>query len=419
MNVVNNKKLIICLAATLGVCSVQSQNMNSPYSVYGIGDIDHKAYNRSSGMASTGLAIRSSAYFIDNNPAAISGLPRSFFFANVSITGKASTYSGDPINTSNSRNKDMWIKRFALATKINQFWASAVGMGQFSNVNYKLTGDQSIEGSNSQYKTSFEGDGGLNEYYWTNAVSLGKHFSFGIKSSMIAGAINQSEILSDEILQSTITTKQQDYIGNIRFQAGAIYETALSKKWDFAIGARFSPKKRFSAERTIIISENGETIYEDDYIKKDRFYLPHSFAGGIALKHNKRTNLAVDYAYEDWSSLRIKQQGWQLASSHRISAGAEFSKLKPRAGQLMEYKFFQLGGYYNRSYLQVRNTPINEYGFTIGMGGVLSNSLLYSLSLEAGVKGTTQQKLIRERYIGITLNITYSDFLFSKGRKYE
>ena len=313
----------------------------------------------------------------------------------------------------------MWIKRFALATKINKFWASSVGMGQFSNVNYKLTGDQSIEGSNSQYKTSFEGDGGLNEYYWTNAVSLGKHFSFGIKSSMIAGAINQSEILSDEILQSTITTKQQDYIGNLRFQAGAIYETALNKKWDLAIGARFSPKKRFSAERTITISENGSTIYEDDYIKPDRFYLPHSFAGGIALKHNKRTTLAADYAYEDWSSLNIKQQGWQLTNSHRISAGAEFSKLKQRAGQLTEYKFFQLGGFYNRSYLQVRNTPVNEYGFTIGMGGVLSNSLLYSLSLEAGVKGTTQQKLIRERYIGITLNITYSDFLFSKGRKYD
>ncbi len=395
-----------------------AQNMNNPYSVYGIGDIDNKSYNRTMGMGGTGLAIKSSAYLIDNNPASITGLPRSFFLFNVAVTGKSSTFSGDPIDATNNQNKDMWVKRIALAVKVNKFWASSIGFNQFSNVNYKFTGSQFVEGSSTTYKTAYEGDGGLNDYYWNNAVSLGKHFSLGIKSSVIAGAINQTETLSDAALQAVISTAQQDYIGDLRFQGGALYETALNKRWDLSLGARYAPKTKFSSQRTISVSENDVSVIEDEYLKTDRFYLPQTIAGGIALKHNKRTSFAADYTYEDWSAVTIKEKGWQLVSSSRISAGVEFSRLVPQMKQLLEKRFFQLGGYYTNSYLQVRSKPITEFGITAGMGGVLGSGL-YTLALEGGSRGTTQQKLIRENYVQATFTFTYRDLLRSKGRRYD
>lgn len=417
---VNKKQycLLVLLTAVIFIPAF-AQNMNNPYSVYGIGDIDHRVYNRTSGMGGTGLAIRSSVSLIDNNPAAITGLARSFYMAHVAVTGRASTYSGDPIDASNSSNRDMWIKRFALGVKINGFWASSVGFQQYSNVNYKFTGNKFMEGSNASYLTSYEGDGGLNDYYWTNAFSLGRHFSVGVKSSIIAGGINQTEILSDAVLQSVISTKQQDYMGNLYFQGGLLYEGKLSKNWGLALGGKYSPQTSFSSQRTLTITENGQTILEDDFVKKDRFRLPQTFAGGLAFKHKKKTTYAVDYTHEDWSSLDIKGSGWQLISSDRISAGLEISQLHNKKSQPADYRFFQLGGYYNHSYLQVRNTPIREYGVTMGFGGALGNNLLYSLSLEAGVKGTTAARLIKETFVGLTINFTYSDFLFSKGRKYD
>ncbi|MET0393718.1 MAG: hypothetical protein ABW019_11285 [Chitinophagaceae bacterium] len=408
----------VAIAMAAG-CSVFSQNMNSPYSVYGIGDIDSRSYNRTSGMAGTGLALRSSSFLIDNNPAAITGLPRSFYTAHVATTGRFSSFSGDPIDASNSQNRDMWIKRFELAVKINGFWASSVGFSQFSNINYRFSGNQFLEGTATSYKTSYEGDGGLNDYHWTNAVSLGRHLSAGIKSSIIAGAINQSETLSDAALQSVITTHQQDYIGDLRFQGGLLYEGKLNKKWDFSLGGRYAPKTRFSAQRTLTVTENGEPLIEDEYIKSDRFYLPATYAAGIALKKNKVTTFAADYTYEDWSSLHIKESGWQLISSHRVSGGVEFSKQRNQWGVITERRFFQAGAFYSSSSLQVRNTPVREYGLTAGMGGALGNNLLYSFSLEAGTRGTTAAKLIKENYIGFTLNLSYRDFLFSKGRKYD
>jgi hypothetical protein len=95
---------------------------------------------------------------------------------------------------------------------------------------------------------------------------------------------------------------------------------------------------------------------------------------------------AVDYSYEDWSSLKVKDQGWQLVSSNRISAGAEFSSYKNDRGILVEKRFYQVGGYYNTSYLQVRGEPINDWGITVGMGGSLKNQFLYNLSLQGGIR---------------------------------
>lgn len=398
---------------------VFSQNMNSPYSIYGVGDIDFRPYNRTSGMGGTGIALRSSYYLIDNNPAAISGLPRSFVIVDAAFTGKVIRYKGDPIDAENSNNKDFWIKRLAIAVKINNHWASSIGFSQFSNVNYNFFGTKSVEGSATDYTTYYEGDGGLNEYFWTNAVSLGKHFSIGLKSSIIAGSINQTETIADESMSSFISTKVQDYMGKARFQTGAIYSTDLNKKWNLSIGGRFSPKVKMTSERTLTVLEGETPVIEDEFIKNDRFSLPNTYATGLAIKHNNKTTFAVDYTYEDWSSLKIKEPGWQLISSNRLSAGVEFSRQARVLNQVVEKRFFQLGAFYNNSYLQVRNEPVKEFGFTAGMGGVLGKGLLYTLALEAGSRGTTRQKLIKENYVQLSASFSLREFLASKGRKYD
>ncbi|MBS1653844.1 MAG: hypothetical protein JSU05_03285 [Bacteroidetes bacterium] len=396
-----------------------AQNMNSPYSVYGIGDIDTKTYNRTSGMAGTGLATKSSVFLIDNNPASISGLIRSFYIMNIAITGKASQYSGDPVNSTNSSNKDLWVKGIILGVKINNFWASSIGFNQFSNVNYVLNGSKFIEGTNTSLTTTYTGDGGLNKYYWNNAFSLGKHFSVGVKSSVIAGSVNQTETLVEETTSNVIQTKQQDYYGHLHFEYGAIYNTSLNKKWDLALGGKFSNKTNMPYNRSITVTENSSIIVNDKYLKTNQFYLPVSLGGGLSLTHNKKSTFAADYIHEDWSSLNISGTGWQLINSDRVSIGTQISKFQNAFGQNFEKNFWQFGAFAKSSYLSVRNHNINDYGISFGYGGLLKGGLLYSLSGEFGTRGTTSASLIRENYFQFTIGLSYRDFLVSKGRKYE
>jgi hypothetical protein len=198
MNQVKIIASIVCVAQSFFSAQAFSQNMNEPYSIYGIGDIDSRVYNRTSGMAGTGLATSSSFYLVNNNPAALSGLARSFFIFQVAAIGKTVQYSGEGINQANSQNKDLWLKGINLAVKLNKFWASGIGFRQFSNVNYKFSGVKNVIGSGQTYSAEYEGDGGLNDYYWANAFSVGKHFSIGVKSSIMARNINRTEILVDD-----------------------------------------------------------------------------------------------------------------------------------------------------------------------------------------------------------------------------
>jgi len=410
----------ILLSSVLFYCeNIFSQNMNSPYSIYGVGDVDFRSYNRSSGMANTGMAVKSSFYIIDNNPASITGLPRSFYTLTASAVGKSVTYKGDPIDFSNNKNKDFWIKRFGITVKLTNSWASSAGMKQFSSVNYLLSGDKPIEGTANKFLASYEGDGGLNEYYWTNAFAIGKHLSFGLQSSIIAGSINQTETLVDESIQTAISTKRQDYMGQARFQFGGLYSTAINKKWDISLGGKFIPKIKMISERTITVTENETVIVEDEFIKNNRFYLPNSFSAGIALIKNKKNTYTFDYTFENWSPLNITQNGMRLVNSQRFSGGVEFSKQQSINGQQVEKKFIQFGAFYNNSYLQLKNRPINEFGITAGTGGTLSRNLLYTLSAEVGSRGTRQNGLIKENYAQLTIGLSLSEYLYSKGRRYD
>jgi hypothetical protein len=413
---------IIGSVLVLLICSqVSAQNMNSPYSIYGIGDLDYKSYNRTSGMSGTGMALKSSTWLVNNNPASITGLERSYLVVTAATAMRSSTYQGNTINSTNNTNSDFWVKGISIGTKINKFWASNLGFQQFSNVNYRFSGSKAVEGSGNIYSALFEGDGGLTEYYWINAIQLGKHFSVGVRSSFIGGAINQSETLYEPTLGTTIVTTQKDYFNNFRFQYGGLYTTTLGKKkkWDLSLGARYASKTRLAADRSLTVTQDGSSIVEDRFIKKDRFWLPETYSVGLALTKNKKTTYALDYTYEDWSSLNIKDNGWRLINSHRLSGGVQFSKLIQYRNQTIEKSYFQLGGFVSNSYLQIGSNVIKDYGFSAGMGGWLGSNLLYSLSGEFGVRGTKMAGLIKENYFQLTFTISYRDFLFSKGRKYD
>jgi hypothetical protein len=414
------KRSLFVSAGLMAVSQMNAQNMNSPYSIYGIGDIDFKPYNRTSGMGGAGLALNSSYYLIDNNPAAIAGLQKSFYTIDAAFTGKTVRYSGSPINADNSDNKDFWIKRLSFAVKINNSWASGIGIGQFSNVNYVLSGTKAVDGTTGTYTTYYEGDGGLNEYYWNNAFKIGKRLTLGVKSSILSGSINQTETVIDAGLSTTLSTKIQDYMSKARFQFGAIYTQPLSKTWDLSFGGKYIPTVNMRSDRSLTVTDGTSVILDDDFIKADRFSLPNTYAGGIALKKRNKITYALDYSYEDWSSLKIKDNGWQLINSSRIAGGIELSRQATTWNkQTVEKGFFQFGAFYNNSYLQVRNEPIREYGITAGMGGIIGSGLFYTMSLEAGSRGTKQQNLIKENYIQATFTFSYRDFFQSNGRKYD
>lgn len=415
----NCKKIFpIIITATLLSLSALAQDMNSPYSAYGIGDIDMHRYNMNAGKGYTGIGLKSNYFSPGNNPASASGLPRSLLIFDVSTTGKIVGYHGDPINSNNSAGKDFTIKNVSLAEKITGFWASGIGFRQFSSVNYEFSDWRSIEGSNSKYQAYYTGNGGLNEYYWNNAFNIGKHLSAGITTSFISGPITQTESFTDPnglYIEST----RKDYYGNYRFEYGVLYNTDPSKKWLLSAGLTYAGKSKMNFERSLTVSDNNSTFIDEEFIKYKGFQLPATYGVGIALSNSSGNSFALDYNYYNWAAMNYKGSKWQLKDAHRIAAGVEFAKL-PRGNDRNEQpRSFQVGAYYNSSYLKLNGYNIDEYAVTAGIKRSLKNRLLIGATLAAGTRGTSKAGLIKENFVQLSLSFSLRDYIYSKARKFN
>src|SRR5471030_2568381 len=115
--------VLIVLFVSVKVCA---QNTSSPYSLIGIGDIESSYFNRTSGMANTGIAYRNNTYITLNNPAAISELQSQLFIVELSSRGKFVTYSGDGL-TGNLTGKDFSVERLSLGIRVCKWWGSSIG----------------------------------------------------------------------------------------------------------------------------------------------------------------------------------------------------------------------------------------------------------------------------------------------------
>lgn len=400
--------------------SVTAQNINAPYSTYGIGDIDYRYYDKSAGMGYTSMGILSTPYnLVHKNPASMAGLERSNVLVNGAFTAKTVSFAGDPITTTNSGGRDFAVKHFSLAIKLNKVWATGISVSPFSYVNYSYRSKLNIEGSNNTYDALYEGDGGINTVSWNNAFSIGRHFSAGVRASFLFGSINQTEILESEFLAAPINTKKTDYFRNFRFEYGALYQGKLNKNLQLSLGGKFSAKTTLHTEQSLLMTEGNTILRKEDLVRKSRFTLPLTYDMGIAVTSKGRTTYALDYTFENWDAVKTSGYSWSLINSHRVSAGVQFSNQLEQWNMKFEKNYVQAGVFLNRSYLRVRNEPIDEVGATLGYGGYFTGRLSYGLALEAGRRGTTTKSLIKENYVQLTLRLSYREFLFSKGRKYD
>jgi len=412
------RKNLFILSIQIIAVNAFAQSMNNPYSVYGIGDIQHRYFNFNSGMGYTGLALKTNLSGTGNNPASIAAIEKRVFMLDVSAAGRSVTYYGNPIDASNSNNRDFTIERISLSSYITPFWSSGIGMSQFSNVNYRFQNIKSIEGSDKTYTLDYSGDGGLNNYYWNNAFPISKHLSLGITASFIAGPINQTETVSLSASDSIQSTRR-DYYANGRLEYGFIYSGKLSKQWTASVGGRFSDKTKMNYDRHLTVTENSTTLVNDEFIKYTNFSLPRLFGAGISLSNHNGTTFAADYSFDNWSALNIVHSDWKLINSNRLSAGVEFSSYARSWNKMVQTKSFQVGGFINNSYLMVNGHQIMEWGATAGMTHLLKSGLKIGTSIEGGVRGTTQAGLIKENYLQLNVSFSLRDILINRKQRFD
>jgi hypothetical protein len=416
------------LIALLTIVSVRmmAQNNNAPYSQLGLGDLEDGYYNRTTGMASTGIAYRSNRFLINNNPASFSALTDQYFTMETSLRGQYITYAGNQVNVISTESADITFRKLVLGIKVSRHWGSSIGILPYSTQNYEFSVPYNIAGTTVQIANHFyQGHGSVNRAYWANSYEFFHHLSIGVDASYIFGQLNQNDIIQSSAVGSTlVSTTNNTNLQNLYLTYGIQLYGRLGKNLNYSIGGTYSQKAALLAASTKQVLNNDSVMLQNIQNQEGYLYLPEAWGVGLAITAKQRYTFVADYKYQNWNGVAALNgypgQGYAVASAERGSVGFEVSKQKTFYNTRVELSYIQAGLYYENSYLQINGQQIKDYGVTAGFGvNSLKSPLAYAIIFQYGVKGTTRNELIRENYANITFLVNFGQIWYTKGKKFE
>jgi len=278
-----------------------TQTNNQPYSIHAIGDITDNIINRTSGMASTGLAYRNNRSIITNNPASLSAMDNQFFIGEIGVNGQYIDYTGNAVSTTNHQSSDITFKRFSLATKIFRHWGSAVGLVPYSEENYEYSGNRPIGYTGNTVPSYDQGYGGINKVFWANGYDFLNHFSIGLTTSYLFGSIDNKNILLGQGSSIYISKNNNTFFNGINLDYGLQYFGSINRHWDVTFGGVFSNQQQLNTTNTVTIVNLDSNVLRSN-VTAGTFALPTSYGLGFSFTRNKKYTLLADYKYQNWSA---------------------------------------------------------------------------------------------------------------------
>jgi len=409
--------VVLALAAVL---PGRAQNVTSPYSILGVGDIDTKDYGRFFSSGSASLARRSENAYNYSNPASLTELPFKTMHFAISMRGRNSTFVTPWSDTATLPDKDFVVKQVTLAFKLNNKTAFAFGLRPYSSVNYKFSQQIAILDGNTTYNKYINGSGGLNSVYFSLAHTLGPRVSVGLTGSWIFGSlINTTQYLGDNILL-TIKRKETDFYYGANLQGGIQWYPNWGKAW----------KQRFGLVGGLATRLHGqmytEYLQDTTHISTSwgpvhYFDLPLFVGFGYSAQIHDDWSISLDANYYDWKRQVVNYGNSYTAPNVRLSFGTEYSFRKRAYGNVFERSYISAGVVAQEHYIRILANPMWDYSVTLGAGYLLTRKVMMQAGLEVGRRGNLAQSQIRENYTQFMVGLTLKDIWIGPKytRRYE
>lgn len=409
----------------VGINVYAQSDLSSPYSRFGLGDINTGSPNTIlKGMGGITNAISDHSILNPNNPASFGAIDSLSFLFDAGFYIKTASYSTTDMTEKGSNASFDYASVGLSATK---WWKMGLGIMPYSNREYNAILNHNDVGT---YNVDFKGEGGLSKVYFANAFKITKNLSIGVNASYIFGTL--SDLTSIYYPDSTyfINGKRSidTRISNFKFDYGILYSIPI-KDHKVNIGLTYSQGGNVNAKRDLFIRSmfQGYGDYAENPIdtlaynvdEKVSFKIPHGFGGGISFEKNNRWIVGVDFNWAGWKGFELNGVNDSLQNSWNIAVGGEY---KPKATSISKYHkkiAYRAGFHYDQTYYNINGNSINKFGITFGLGLPVPRSLTsFNIAVEFGKMGTTNDNLVKESYFNISIGMSIYDRWFVK-RKYK
>ena len=191
-----NKVLLLVLSAFLSLQFVASQNnINSPYTRFGYGDISEATPGENRAMGGVALGSRSKSGINNINPASYSSVDSMAFKFDIGTSVLSSRFSDTNKST---RTFNANLEYITMMFPLGKGVGFSAGLLPYSFAGYNMYGTDSIIGDESDVMylaKGFKGEGGFSQVYAGLSYKFLNHFSLGVNAYYLYGSVNNEKSL--------------------------------------------------------------------------------------------------------------------------------------------------------------------------------------------------------------------------------
>lgn len=417
-NKVNITTLWIAILMLFCVTLSAQNEIQSPYSNFGIGVPTNRTNGMLNSMGGVAYAIQS-PYFVNfKNPASYAAFDSLSFVADASM----SIYSTH-LETDELRQKGSFARAdyLAIGLPITRHWRTSVGILPFSDLGYDISTTRNIENI-GEVRYDYSGTGGLVQFYWGNAFKICKGLSIGLNISYLFGnlnTLNYAYFSGQNFLNSRVANI--NYVDGIYLTGGVQYVTKIQEKHILGFGLVYENSAYVWTRENLLIntftgsgfsaSTAVDTVvcrFDDDAIRGTA-KLPQTIGGGITYSYKDILKVGADVTWENWTRFSMNNTDSDMFKDAVISAvGLQYIP-NPTSPKYMKRINFRAGVRYSTGYLNIRNQPIQEFSVACGIGFPIRTfnfNSSFNVMFEYIHTGTTKEQLIQQNYYRFSFSFT-------------
>jgi hypothetical protein len=425
----------------------------SPYSVFGLGELNSGEYAYFMAMGGASTANTDSTIVNINNPASYSYISRYRPLFQIGLNGKFITLiEGDE----QAKQNQIGLNQFQLGFPISKKWGGSIGLTPFSTTGYNIV-NNTVTDNDTVSQFINEGEGTISNFHfgtgYKHTLSSKSSLAIGVNANYLFGSSNKIESFEysgypELALHSRVENKTR--VSSFNFDLGLIYEQNVGTN-SFSLGLKYTPSIKLKANQDLLSYSYSESYYGNysyglnlvdttEYIFENEgiINLPEAYSIGFEYRIRGKEQLYLlklvgDIKIQKWSEYYEEFDNTQTNPIFKDRIATSFGlQYTPHIGingnnnmtPLLSRLHYRVGFNYTLSQLYLNNTQLTDYGISFGLGiPVMNNNSNTNLNLGVKLGSLGRDSgLITENYTGIYLGVTISPGLYDRWflkRKYD
>lgn len=404
----------------------------TPYSIFGIGEINQpgSAYNKS--MGGVGIATRNNRYINYLNPAAVTARDSLSFMADMSLYQTNKYISQGDLHTANNTFN---VNNIAISFPIYRSSAMLLGVSPYSSTGYRYStslDDPSIVGNTGEAVYYSAGTGDIYQVFMDAGVTFWKRLSLGVEGKILFGSLDKENAF--KFANSGYSNVRSGYNLILRGKTakfGVQYEQPVGSKIKVGAGATYTLgtklkgyvedyKYASGTQQTDTLRFNRDTLANS----LGKVTIPSELGLGLSINYSDTWRAEINYTRSDWThsgmdvvpGFAVKGNSvFTTAVSEAYRAGFEIVPNRNDIRYYYKRVTYRTGVFLEKSYYALDGNQINNLGVSFGASlPVFRYYNAINLAMELGQRASKTGNMIRERYVNFTVGFNFFDIWFRK-----